>query len=116
MLSLQSFLREGRVVGLCWAQLKPKGPNGELNAVRKHKCFLCSPFYVKGVSLGYVGLNENLKDLKTHQSERKHGLYTEQFPVSAYVGISKNLKDLKDQSPNQRRVPRGCVRSASRSS
>ena len=28
---------------------------GELNAIRKHKCFLCSPFYVKGVSLGYVG-------------------------------------------------------------
>ena len=28
---------------------------GELNAIRKHNCFLCSPFYVKGVSLGYVG-------------------------------------------------------------
>jgi hypothetical protein len=28
---------------------------GELNAIRKHKFFLCSPFYVKGVSLGYVG-------------------------------------------------------------
>ena len=28
VLCLQSFLREGRVVGLCWAQLKPKGPNG----------------------------------------------------------------------------------------
>ena len=28
---------------------------GELNAIRKHKCFLCNPFYVKGVSLGYVG-------------------------------------------------------------
>ena len=27
---------------------------GELNATRKHKCFLCSPFYVKGVSLGHV--------------------------------------------------------------
>ena len=26
---------------------------------------------------------------------RKHGLSTEQFPVSAYVGSSKNLKDLK---------------------
>ena len=30
---------------------------GELNAIRKHNCFLCSAFYVKGVSLGYVGLN-----------------------------------------------------------
>jgi len=29
--------------------------NPELNAIRKHNCFLCSPFYVKGVSLGYVG-------------------------------------------------------------
>ena len=28
--------------------------------------------------------------------ERKHGLSTEQVPVSAYVGSSKNLKDLKD--------------------
>ena len=37
---------------------------GELNAIRKHKCFLCSPFYVKGVSLGHVGKNQNLKDLK----------------------------------------------------
>jgi len=31
--------------------------------------------------------------------ERKHGLYTEQFPVSAYVGSSKNLKDLKGSVP-----------------
>ena len=30
---------------------------GELNAIRKHKCFLYCPFYVKGVSLGCVGLN-----------------------------------------------------------
>jgi hypothetical protein len=37
---------------------------GELDAIRKHKCFLCSPFYVKGVSLGHVGRNSNLKDLK----------------------------------------------------
>ena len=28
---------------------------------------------------------------------RKHGLSTEQYPVTAYVGSSKNLKDLKDQ-------------------
>ena len=28
MLSLQSFLREGRVVGPCWEELKPKGPQG----------------------------------------------------------------------------------------
>ena len=32
-------------------------------------------------------------------SERKHGLSTEQVPVSAYVGNSKNLKDLKDGRP-----------------
>ena len=37
---------------------------GELNAIRKHKCFLCSPCCVKGLSLGYVGLNLNPKDLK----------------------------------------------------
>ena len=28
MLSLQSFLREGRVVGPRWEKLKPKGPKG----------------------------------------------------------------------------------------
>ena len=28
MLSLQSFLREGRVVGPSWEKLKPKGPKG----------------------------------------------------------------------------------------
>ena len=28
MLSLQPFLREGRVDGLCWAQSKPEGPKG----------------------------------------------------------------------------------------
>ena len=44
---------EGRGVGLCWEHSKPKGPKGpkkpaaaklctgELNAIRKHKCFLC---------------------------------------------------------------------------
>ena len=37
---------------------------GELNAIRKYECLLCSPFYVKSVSSGYVGLNQNLKDLK----------------------------------------------------
>ena len=26
--SLQSFLREGRVVGPCWEKFKPKGPKG----------------------------------------------------------------------------------------
>ena len=37
------------------------------------------------------------------RSERKHGLYTEQFPVSAYVGSSKNLKDLKSTTPDTKR-------------
>ena len=35
LLSLQSFLREGRVVGVCWAQLKSKGPKGR---VETHTC------------------------------------------------------------------------------
>ena len=30
------------------------------------------------------------------RGERKHGLSTEQFPVSAYIGSLKNLKNLKD--------------------
>ena len=51
----------------------------------------------------HVGLPQKLKDLK---SERKHGLSTEQFPVSAYVGSSKNLKDLKEH-PAAEPVPGG---------
>ena len=34
MLSLQSFLREGRVVGPCWEKLKPKGPKGPKAGIR----------------------------------------------------------------------------------
>jgi len=30
------------------------------------------------------------------QNNFRHGLFTEQFPVSAYVGSSKDLKDLND--------------------
>ena len=30
MLSLKSFIREGRVVGPFWVKLKPKGPKGHL--------------------------------------------------------------------------------------
>ena len=33
--------------------------------------------------------------LRVDRSERKHGLSTEQFSVSAYAGSSKDLKDLK---------------------
>ena len=44
MLSLQSFLREGRVVGPCWEKLKPKGPKVPVSA--------------------YGGSLKNLKDLK----------------------------------------------------
>jgi len=36
------------------------------------------------------------------RSERKHGLSTDQFPVSAYVGSSKNLNDLKDVGSAQK--------------
>ena len=32
LLSLQSFQREGRVVGPCWEKLKPKGPKGDPKA------------------------------------------------------------------------------------
>ena len=49
MLSLQSFLREGRVVGLWWAKLKPKRPKGNL--------------YIPLLSV-YLGILKNLKDLK----------------------------------------------------
>jgi len=37
MLSLQSFLREGRVVGPCWEKLKPKGPKGRGHPVPSYQ-------------------------------------------------------------------------------
>ena len=98
MLSLQSFLREGRVVGLCWAQLKPK----------RHK----EPVPVSA----YLGSLKNLTDLK-------HGLSKKQFPVSAYLGNLNNLKDPKEEvrecspcflqplspCPLGKRVPLPCI-------
>ena len=39
----------------------PACGSGELNAIQKHNCFLCSPFYVKGVSLGYKDMLGELK-------------------------------------------------------
>jgi len=47
------------------------------------------PLYV------YILVAARAQQCPAKQAERKHGLSTEQFPVSAYVGISKNLKDLK---------------------
>ena len=38
------------------------------------------------------------------RSERKHGISTEQSPVSAYLGSSKNLKDLMDGRPSYTRL------------
>jgi hypothetical protein len=48
-------------VGLKQSTKAPRQPKGLDDPIRK--CSLCSPFYVKGVSLGHVGRNENLKDL-----------------------------------------------------
>ena len=35
---------------------------GELNAIRKQKCFILQFFLRRGVVLGYVGRNDNLKE------------------------------------------------------
>ena len=45
---------------------------------------------------------------REYESEKKHGLSTEQFPVSAYIGSSKDLKDLKDLRETQPSCSRGC--------
>ena len=64
MVVLKIVIQNGQISLNCNFRLKgPKtegAPDtslctGELNAIRKHNCFLCSPFYMKGVSLGYVG-------------------------------------------------------------
>ena len=36
MLSLQSFLREGRVVGPGWEKLKPRGPQGPIRSLSRY--------------------------------------------------------------------------------
>ena len=63
MLSLQSFLREGRIVGPCWEKLNPKGP---LPAIRKDAGLYCGSRLQSGEVFAYVGLSQNLKDLKDH--------------------------------------------------
>ena len=47
------------------------------------------------ISPGGGHLSDGISSICVGQSddERKHGLSTEQVPVSAYVGSSKNLKD-----------------------
>ena len=73
MLSLQSFLREGRVVGPCWEKLKPKGlgyPRLDLAGVNgripvNHPLDgATGAFYVKGPVTGYGGSASSLKVLK----------------------------------------------------
>ena len=72
MLLLQSFLREGRVVGPCWEKLKPKGPKGS--------------FLRKGEVLAYVGRIHNLKDLKDMPKEA--GLFLQKkFQCPTMVGV-----------------------------
>ena len=55
MLSLQSSLREVRVVGPCWEKLKPKAPEGICEA-ETERCCRTSPAYVVS--------SKNLLDLK----------------------------------------------------
>ena len=86
------FYRTMSGVRLSWELEEPHGTKGS-GAKRDPKAQMLSlqSFLPKGVSLGDLGLNQNLKDLK----ERKHDLSTKTIPVSAYGGSSKNLKDLK---------------------
>ena len=55
---------------------------GELNSIRNHNCFLCSPFYVKGVSLGYNG-RIKIKDPKDQNRKcRYQNLYQDRSSLS----------------------------------
>ena len=64
---------EGCVVGLCWAQLKPKGPKGSSE-----------------MSLGYVGLNQNLKNLHDGSA-----FLLRKGVTLGHVGSIQNQQDLK---------------------
>ena len=56
--------------------------HGELNAIRKQKCFLCSPFYGRACRWAMVG------ELKPKGPKGRSG------EVFAYVGLPHILKDL----------------------
>ena len=85
--------------------------------------FAADPVYAKGEVFAYIGLPQNLKDLKDPKrssnnlkdlkdrwefkeskgpKERKQGFSAEQVPVSASGGSLKDLKDLKRTSSGVR--------------
>ena len=63
---------------------------GEQNAIRKHKCFPCSPFYGRACRWAMLG------ELKPKGPKAADPDYWK-GEVFAYVGSIQNLKDLKDQ-------------------
>jgi len=74
------------------------------------KCFLmpfrvnCSPFYVKGVSLGYVGLSQNLKDLKDASSAQFFASSAQFFSGASSAQFFSGNSDGKRRN----RQPEGC--------
>ena len=120
------FLREGHVVGLCWANsnlkdLKDHGsspsiqgeilvspkpvaspPRPSMTAMPISPSPPCRRAYTTTARLRagvHRDVSAALRGRATPRSSHgSHGLSTEQFPVSAYAGSSKNLKDLKDDT------------------
>ena len=65
-------------------------------AIRKEARLFCGSFLQKGVVLAYVGLSQNLKDLKDSNGSRDLcESFLRKGEVFAYLGLIQNLKDLK---------------------
>ena len=99
-----------------------------LSALLSPPCSLLSPLFslfspLSSFRSPLSSLLSPLSSLRNHfpfafgcpaASERKHGLSTERFPVSAYGGSSKNLKDLKRRNRNGRPGGPFCLRTKGR--
>ena len=72
---------------ICTVLLDPRDP---LLQSGRMQGFAADPVYAKGEVFAYVGLPQNLKDLKAADPVYVKG------EVFAYVGLSRNLKVLKD--------------------
>ena len=75
-------------------------------AIRKEARLFCGSFLRKGKVFAYVGLSQNLKEIKAGslrsftEIRKDAGFFCASFSqkgeVFAYVGSIRNLKDLKD--------------------
>ena len=76
---------------------RSKGPLRSFTAMRKEGGLFCGSFLRKGEVLSYVGLSQNVKDLKDLKGRRAflRFLFMEGRGVGLCWALSQNLKDLQ---------------------